>query len=121
MKLRILNNSVRLRLSMDDMDDIQNTGSCFASCQLPGGVLSYGIELTEDLSEMSILLDHNTLKVQISASNYSAFHHSSDEGIYQENETAGQSYKIAVERDYKCLTPRSENEDRLFDNPREHH
>ena len=121
MKLRILNNSVRLRLSQNDMDSLYNNKELIASCQLLNTTMHYSIALDLKLTNITADLVDQTILVTIPTSLFTQFYKSTDEGLYNDNKNELEHLKIAIERDFKCLTPRDEDESLLFPNPRESH
>lgn len=121
MKLRILNDSVRLRLSIDDMQNLFTNDACTAICSLPGNDLCYSISIVNDQKEIDIINNSKELLVSIPYTMFKDFFNSTEEGLYYTKSWKENNIKIAIERDFKCLTPRSENEERLYENPRDSH
>jgi len=131
MKLRIRGNSLRLRLTETEVGRLAvgervTENTLFAG---EGGRLHYGVQAQEGhkgpetrftvssdgggWAEVVVLLPAETVR---------AWAESSEEGIYGEQELGGgDRLSLAVEKDYRCLTPRSVGEDAVdaYPHPKE--
>ncbi|NND52184.1 MAG: hypothetical protein HKN54_07250 [Flavobacteriaceae bacterium] len=123
MKLRILNNSIRFRLSMTDLDTLVQKGSVTSKLPIAHGIFfSFGIQLLEDGAHIHTNLSDNQLSFSIPKSKLQHLQKSNEVGIYETLIISDkESLTLTIEKDFKCLTPRSEDETDLFPNPREHH
>lgn len=124
MKLRLLNNSVRLRLQQGEVTRIAAGESVAEHTRLPGGTLIYRLEVA-DTASVAARLSGATLTVTLPRKIAAAWADSQQVSIASEFETDdGESLSVLVEKDFKCLSPgkeRSEGEDADgFPHPEEH-
>jgi hypothetical protein len=122
MKLRIYNQSIRLRLSQKDVEHLRAIGTLsvpvFWGMQ-EDDVLVYKLSLIEEgLSQIKIRQEE--INVMILKSEIEKWLQQ-DEIVSFECSipTLSQPLMVLIERDFKCLTPRIENEEGLFENPNE--
>lgn len=120
MKLRIRGNSIRLRLTETEVERLAAGQRITESTLLGGGgQLVYGVEAREDQGVPSTRFATASgggagaeVVVLLPSDKVRAWSVSSEEGIYGEQEVGdGQRLQLAVEKDYRCLTPRSAQED----------
>ena len=113
MKIRIKDNSVRYRLSQNEVTHLVQNGETWSKCQFGAGELKYGV-LATDAEELSCSFDGNTITTKVPKSllvNWDTdervgFNHSVD-GLY-----------ILLEKDWQCLKPRDhEDESNLYQHP----
>lgn len=114
MKLRLLNNSVRLRLQQGEVARIGAGDSVVEHTRLPGGTLTYRLEVA-DTKNVTANLSGTTLAVTLPRHIAGAWADSEQVSIAGEFETVdGESLSVLVEKDFKCLSPgteRTEGED----------
>jgi len=112
MKLRILGNSIRLRLSQSEVDEIQNGNSVQEHVQFGTNVFVYELKPTSS-SELNARFENNTIVVEI------PFVLGNEWAAGNEVSLNGQAgpVKLLIEKDFKCLTDRNEDESDLFPNP----
>ncbi|NME72491.1 DUF7009 family protein [Flammeovirga aprica] len=117
MKLRLLDNSIRLRLNKVDLDTLYNDGEVWTVSQLGKTTFSYGVRSVEQ-GEMSVEMEDNRLQFRLNVDQIKEWHSSNKVGYssVQENED-GSSLKLLIEKDFKCLTDRDEDESNNFENP----
>lgn len=121
MKLRIKDNSIRLRLSQSEVESIEGQGEVQCDLNLGSGKLRYrlvkqGNEISTDYSEdcITIAVPANVISVW-AGTDQVGFDHQ----ISLEN---GKELSVLVEKDFKCLTARPhEDESDLFQNPLDNH
>ena len=123
MKLRILNNTIRFRLSMSDLNELNERGSIVEDLNFGlGKSFSYGIQKSDQESIFTLDRKHDGLVLNVQSQAIAKLFETNEIGIYDEiKEKEMPSLKISIEKDFKCLTPRSEDESDLYPNPREHH
>lgn len=93
---------------------------CLSSIQFPNGqLLTY--RLTKG-TELRASFDNNTITITLSQPEVDTWVASEQVGI-KGNLTLenGDKLSILVEKDFKCLTERSEDESDMFPNPKESH
>lgn len=118
MKIRILNNSIRLRLSQLEVQQLAQAEAIIGHVPFPDGASwTYQLQCEEQEELFKAQLSQNSIRISIAKKAGQAFEKSDligHEGILQ---TPDSTLKILVEKDFKCLTPRKEEESGLFENP----
>lgn len=120
MKLRIQDNSIRLRLTRGEVDRVQREGQVTAAAAFPGGSkLRYALESATGAGgiEASFTADRLVVRVPEPAVRQWA----SSEQVSMAGEQpldSGERLAILVEKDFACLTPREgEDESDMFPHP----
>ncbi|NNE97626.1 MAG: hypothetical protein HKN25_01260 [Pyrinomonadaceae bacterium] len=122
MKLRLRENSIRLRLQVGEVAQLRETGSVSEKIRFsPAQALSYKIRIEESADEISSGIKNG--EVFINVPGYLARPWLDTDqvgiaGVQVINEEL--SLKILIEKDFKCLTPRADEVD-MFPNPKEVH
>jgi hypothetical protein len=121
MKLRIKDNSLRLRVSRSDMILLMETGHIDSTIYFTGNAedrWTYAIEMHSDVASTAIRYRTNQITVLVSAADAKAWSGSDQVGIYASCQLGGrQRLEILVEKDFACLDlSDAENED-TFPNP----
>ena len=112
MKLRVFENSIRLRLSQADVMRLENEGRLEAALWFDTHtVLRY--KLTLGGGKIAATFDGKSVSISLPDSEARAWLASDREGIAG---TAG-PLKISVEKDYECLHRESEEDKGSFPNP----
>lgn len=119
MKVRLLNDSIRIRISQGELNELATGKSVVAKTHFPSANLSYklsaivGEKMQIDLSNKCILLEIPSSMIQTLVD--------TDRVGYEHSIQIDQDTQLDVlfEKDFKCLTPRSEDESDLFNNPLE--
>ena len=121
MKLRIKGNSIRFRLTQSEVKIVEQTGLVKDQIKFSNSIsLEYEIKAATGLEYVEPIYSENkiTLKVneslirdwaqsdQVTIS--STFDFSSDENL-----------TILIEKDFKCLSPRDEDESDMFPHPKQ--
>lgn len=120
MKLRINQQSIRLRLSQKDISNLRNNGSI--SVPLFWGMqeddlLVYKLSIIEEgLSQVKIRQEE--IHVMILGTELQDWlQHDENISFEVAFPTLSGPLNVLIERDFKCLTPRNEDEGDLFENP----
>ncbi len=114
MKLRILDDAIRLRLDRDEVDAIGRGEAVIAQTGFPGGEqftyqLQNGAETTASFSEGVMLIEIECTEAVAWAED--------DTAVSLRGVQAG--LNILVEKDFECLEPRpGESQDNRFSNPK---
>jgi hypothetical protein len=119
MKLRVRGNSVRLRLTKTEVADLARLGAIEETAQVgpaAGALFRYRIELDEAAPAPSSQLEGAKIIIILPAPLARAWALGDGEvGIY--SETAW-GLKLAIEKDFQCLTPRQGEDDTdAFEHP----
>ena len=120
MKLRIRDNSVRLRLTRSEVDALHKDGLVSSKIEFPGGrSFAYVAESSPASVNPGAFLSENVLTVNLPETTVLAW--ASTEQVSIEGEqllTDGQILSILVEKDFACLVPREgEDDSEMFVNP----
>ena len=107
MKLRINDNSLRLRLTRSEVEEFASSGHYESSVDLAGGRLVYRLEKDADAMLPSAAFADGTITVSVPRSAADQWTESDDVGI-EEPHAAG--LKIAIEKDFACLKPRADED-----------
>ena len=121
MKLRIRDNSIRLRLERSEVDTLRDAGLVTSRTGFPGGrELAYVIESSPASVNPGALLSDNTVTVRLPETAVLAWANSEQVSIVGEQRLAeGDVLSILVEKDFACLAPRDgENEADMYPHPK---
>jgi hypothetical protein len=120
LKLRIQDNSIRLRLTRSEIDRMQRAGRVSAETAFPGGArLEYALEATQDADRPAARFAEGRLVVSLPGSTVQQWAGSDEVSISgTEPLDGGGALSILVEKDFQCLTPREdEDESDMFPHP----
>jgi hypothetical protein len=120
MKLRIRDNSVRLRLTRGEVDSLREDGLVTSKIEFPGGrEFNYVVESSPAVVTAGAFLSDNVLAVRLPESIVLAW--ATTEQVSIEGEQLlddGQMLNILVEKDFECLTQREgEDESDMYPHP----
>lgn len=120
MKLRIRDNSLRLRLTRTEVDTLRDEGVVQSRTAFPGGrELCYEVESSPASVSPGAFLSNTTVTVRLPESAVRAWANSEQVSIEGElQHTNGEQLGILVEKDFACLAPREgEDESDMFPHP----
>lgn len=120
MKLRIRDNSIRLRLERREVEALRNDGRVTAQTGFPGGQsFAYAVESDPAITAPGAYFSDNVVTVRIPEATVLAWASSQQVSIGTEQLLGdGAVLKVLVEKDFACLTPRDgEDESDMFPNP----
>ncbi len=112
MKLRIRGDSIRLRLTRGEVQDLVVTGAVVERTRLPAGP-GFGYELRAVASADAVTagLDGGVLAVAVPRAAAESWAASEEVAIRGEVPVAGGTLSILVEKDFPCLTVRAGEDD----------
>ena len=120
MKLRIRDNSVRLRLTRREVDALHERGEVIANTGFPGGrTLQYRVESSPANIRVAALFSDNTITVGLPEAAVIAWA-TTEQVSLQDVQTLddGDQLQILVEKDFVCLTSREgEDESDMYPHP----
>jgi hypothetical protein len=119
-KLRIRDNSVRLRLERGEVDALRDDGLLSARTGFPGGrEFRYAVESSPASVNPGAFLSDLTLTVRLPESMVLGWANSAQVSIAGEQRLDdGTVLNILVEKDFACLTPRDGEDDAdMFPHP----
>ena len=114
MKLRIKGDSIRIRLSQNEVTELVKEGEVWSTCHVAKNHLIYGLIKTKE-DDMNASFENNKMIIHIPEEHLKewdvneivGFDHTNEDGLY-----------LLVEKDFQCLKPREhEDESNLFPNP----
>ena len=120
MKLRIRDNSLRLRLMQAEVSQLRDEGVVAASTNFPDGrEFRYVLEASPASVRPGASLDGSTITIRVPESTARDWADSNEVGIRGELELeAGGKLSILVEKDFACLAPREgEDESDMYPHP----
>ncbi len=120
LKLRIQDNSIRLRLTRGEVDRMQRDGQVIAATAFPGGSrLEYILETSKAAGRAEARLANGRLVVSLpeaTVRQWAGTEQVSIEGAQPLE--GGEQLRILVEKDFQCLAPRAgEDESDMFPHP----
>lgn len=120
MKLRIKGSTLRLRLSQTEVDQISN-GQPIQETVFFGeeNIFKYILAPDGEEKELNATYEKDTIKVTVPRKRLNEWHENDEDVGFSKtiNFHEGTSLYILVEKDYKCLDVREEDESDLFENP----
>ncbi|WP_143304525.1 DUF7009 family protein [Chitinophaga vietnamensis] len=117
MKIRIRGNSIRYRLDKVDMELLETTGKVESITHIGGGTLHFCLR-GKEVPEPAIKLEHDGVHLLLPIVHLEQWISSGNTGFdLSISNPDGSSVAILVERDFKCLTDRDEDDSQAFDNP----
>ena len=119
MKLRIKGNTLRIRLSVTEVDMLANGKPVKEETNFPSSTLSCSVIPGESNSAD---FDNKTVLISLKRAAIETWAESTEVSI-SGNIPIGQNniLSILVEKDFKCLTVRLEDESELYPNPNQEH
>jgi len=119
-KIRIKDNSIRLRLTRGEVDIIRDSGVVISTTGFPGGrKFYYALESSPASVNPAAFYSDNEIRVRLPETIVLAW--VTTEQVSIEGEQVlddGEKLSILVEKDFACLAPRSgEDEADMFANP----
>ena len=120
MKLRILDDSIRLRLSQSEVERIAQGEAVHSHARFPDGFfLSYGLEPSAPATEVGATFLDNVITVRVPVEAAQTWATTDQVALIATQPIEGGELAILVEKDFECLEPRTGAEDRdSFPNPK---
>ena len=120
MKIRIRDNTIRLRLTRGEVDTLHRTGVVSATTGFPGGrEFCYSLESSPASVNPAAFYSDNEIKVRLPETVVLAW--ATTEQVSVEGEQVlddGDKLGILVEKDFACLAPRDgEDESDMYSHP----
>ncbi len=115
MKLRILDNFLRLRLSQTEVGTLEAVGEVFGQTNFGQITLRYVLEESDKEEDISASFDGNQIKFTVATPLIKQWLDPTEVGLSNKDQT---QLKILIEKDFKCLHKRpDEDETDSFPNP----
>ena len=122
MKLRIRDNSIRLRLTRTEVETVNTEGLVRGRVPFAGrNTFEYLLESSPATVKPEAHMSNNVLSVRVPTTDIKRWAESEQVSIESEqNLDDGEQLKILVEKDFACLAPREgEDESDMFPHPGE--
>lgn len=121
MKLRIYQNSIRFRVQIPEITALKGSGRIDASVRLGPGkedILEYSVELSQADSP-EIIYSAGVIRLLIPEKAGLQWANTNEVGIYaSQGFNDGETLKILLEKDFKCLDDTFEDQSDMFPNPK---
>lgn len=118
MKIRIRGNSIRYRLDKKDIEALKADGKAEESTTIGAGNLHFCIKAKSGSDAPFIKLESSAVHLSFPKEQVDQWADGDEVGFSAEIPNAdGSVLKILVEKDFKCLTTRDEDDSNAFDNP----
>lgn len=117
MKLRLRDNSLRLRLDRKEVADLAESGSVESRTALSAdGALVYRVGLSTEAAHAAVSFADAVITVLIPQAMGKRWASSDEVGVYA---TTAWGLRIAIEKDFRCLDAgaRDEDESNAYDHP----
>lgn len=125
MKLRILGNKIRFRLSEPEVyafSEVHQVQAALNINPLEKNNLRYSLNCDAAFTNSNIEFNLNELKINVPLNDVKSWAASDQVGLeYPVIVPSGEDFTILIEKDFQCLTERGEDESKLFPNPNEKH
>lgn len=120
MKLRVLDDSVRLRLARSEVDAIATGDEVTASTHFPGNTALGYVLCCRNVNAITAALEGATLRVTLPAGAARAWAVSDEVSLRaMQPLEGGRTLAILVEKDFECVAPREgESQSDRFPNPK---
>jgi hypothetical protein len=116
MKIRIRGNSIRYRLDKKDIQTLQEQQKVEEATTIGAGVLHFCIKAKA--AGQFIKLEQTAIHLSVPAEQVKQWIETEQVGFSLEFPNPdGSVLNILIEKDFKCLTERDEDESQAFDNP----
>jgi hypothetical protein len=118
MKIRIKGNSIRYRLDKKDIEILTADGKVEESTTIGAGTLHFCIKAKNGSTAPFIKLEASAVHLSFPKEQVQQWTDTEQVGFSAEITNAdGSLLHILVEKDFKCLTEREEDDSNAFDNP----
>ena len=124
MKLRMKNNSVRLRLTQNEVARFAETGQVRETIQFgsePQQQFVYCLESSSEIAEIQARFKENRLIITVPERQAKDWANTAQIGLKEDQKIGGGNFlRVTIEKDFACLEPRDgEDETDAFPHPLE--
>lgn len=118
MKIRIKDNSIRLRLTKTDISQLKETG--YITCKTiitPEQVFQYALKVDATIQSFSASFEANTITIKLPEAQANILTETDDITIKgsQKNGEEGDLF-LLIEKDLQCLDPTHEDQSDMYEN-----
>ncbi|MCY7348806.1 MAG: hypothetical protein LH614_21665 [Pyrinomonadaceae bacterium] len=114
MKLRVKNNSVRLRLTPGDVARFNDSGRVEEAIEFgiePHQRFVYALETGLETERMRATIENNRITIFVPKTQADEWTNTARVEMESEQDTGGVSLRLLIEKDFACLEPRAGEED----------
>ena len=120
MKIRIKGNTLRIRLTQSEIEDLKKIGNVKECTEFPAGN-TFSYQVVES-NKFECSFKENMVTVGLDSAHIQEWANSDQVSIGGDlNLEKDTKLSILVEKDFKCLTERPEDESDMFPNPLKNH
>ena len=121
MKLRIKGNSIRFRLTQSEVKIVEQTGLVKDQIKFSNSIsLEYEIKAATGLEYVEATYSENKITLKVNESLIRDWAHSDQVTISSSRDlSSNENLTILIEKDFKCLSPRDEDESDMFPHPKQ--
>ena len=121
MKLRIKGNSIRFRLTQSEVKIVEQTGLVKDQIKFSNSIsLEYEIKAATGLEYVEATYSENKITLNVNESLIRDWAHSDQVTISSSLDlSSNENLTILIEKDFKCLSPRDEDESDMFPHPKQ--
>ena len=121
MKLRIKGNSIRFRLTQSEVKIVEQTGLVKDQIKFSNSIsLEYEIKAATGLEYVEATYSENKIILKVNESLIRDWAHSDQVTISSSLDlSSNENLTILIEKDFKCLSPRDEDESDMFPHPKQ--
>ncbi len=119
MKIRIEDNSVRLRLRRSEVDQLATRGALRACTRFPGSDFEYAIEAVTEIADLDATFTRGCITVRIPHSWIKDWPDSPQVGFETRMERNGLALHLLVEKDFVCLDRNLQEQKDQYPHPRQ--
>jgi len=121
MKIRIRGNSIRYRLDKQDIQNLEQAGKVEEETRIGAGALHFCVK-AKDTAQATIKLEPQAVHLSLPLAQVQQWIQTEQVGLQQEIPNPdGSVLQVLVEKDFKCLNTREEDDSQAFDNPLAQH
>jgi len=121
MKLRIKGNSIRFRLTQSEVKIVEQTGLVKDQIKFSNSIsLEYEIKAATGLEYVEATYSEDKITLKVNESLIRDWAHSDQVTISSSLDlSSNENLTILIEKDFKCLSPRDEDESDMFPHPKQ--
>lgn len=117
MKLRIRENTLRIRITQSELDSLGKDNYIESRIQFPNGTsLRYGMQ-SEKVQDTTIQFENNEIQIGIGISDMETILDEANVGIQSMHTTDVGTLDLLIEKDFSCLHKRGIEDADTFPNP----
>ena len=119
MKIRILGNSLRFRLTRSEVDTLCTKGYIQDQTTFDTSVFTYAVKLVSDSEQLAAQFENNTISLNLPKSLGNNWHQTEQVGFSETMEFKNNnSLFLLLEKDFTCLDERQEDQSDNYPNPK---